>query len=189
MGAVAVVVSLIYVAVQVRHNTKWVKAQTFESVVGRLIDWHVHSQDPELARVFLEGCRNFDQLTAEDQLRFGRLGGEQAWGRVGPRVSTQEIPQKGAYSSYPPARQLPRISLKRSSKSASSATRSLPPVQPRSARGRPTSALRTSRSAPWRGVTAIIPRLGAQVQLPFRAPGARSRRARRTAGSAPPRGR
>lgn len=72
-AAVAVLISLIYLAVQIRQNTRWVKIQIFESIISKLIDWHGRTQDEGLARLYLEGRKGFESLNGEDQLRFGHL--------------------------------------------------------------------------------------------------------------------
>ena len=73
VAAVAVLISLVYLAIQVRQNTRWVKIQIFESIVSKSIDWHGRTQDEGLARLYLEGRKGFESLNSGDQLRFGHL--------------------------------------------------------------------------------------------------------------------
>ena len=81
VGAVAVVVSLVYLAIQVRQNTQQMREN---SQINRLmlqenfVSGQQHallslSMDPEFFRVWREGSRNVDNISAEDQERFGLL--------------------------------------------------------------------------------------------------------------------
>ena len=71
IGAVAVIVSLIYVGVQVRQNTQSVRSSAFQAAIRDAtdnIDQVVH--DPELNRIWLVGLRDLDSLSHEERYRF-----------------------------------------------------------------------------------------------------------------------
>ncbi len=74
VGTVGVIASLIYVALQIRQNTRGTRMATFESAVRGVQD-HTRALigDPELLRVHFAGLRNFDDLCPEDRLRFHGL--------------------------------------------------------------------------------------------------------------------
>jgi hypothetical protein len=72
LGAVGVVVTLFYLAVQIRQNTKSVRAATFQETmrdVSSLAD--LTTKDPDLARVYLAGIDDLASLPIEDRVRFG----------------------------------------------------------------------------------------------------------------------
>jgi hypothetical protein len=74
IGTIAVVASLIYVAVQIRQNTRDSRVASFESAVRGASNWHQNlAGDPEMLRVLLEGQRDYKGLSPEDRLRFQTL--------------------------------------------------------------------------------------------------------------------
>ena len=71
VGAVGVIAGLIYVAVQIRHNTRSMRISTFTSA-----NRGVHRTligNSELLRVYLAGQKGFNDLSPEDRLRFHGL--------------------------------------------------------------------------------------------------------------------
>ena len=74
VGSIAVLATLIYLAMQIRQNTRWVKIQIFESIISKLIDWHGRTQDEGLARLYLEGRKGFESLNCEPSAEFGHSG-------------------------------------------------------------------------------------------------------------------
>jgi hypothetical protein len=81
VGAIAVVVSLVYLAIQVRQNTREIREN---SEVNRLMlqenfvsgQQHVllgMAQDPEFYRVWREGTQNPHGISEEDRERFGMM--------------------------------------------------------------------------------------------------------------------
>lgn len=74
IGALAVVVSLVYLAIQVRQNTNAVRAETAREVVAsiRAVNTTVAS-DPELFRLFSTMTENPDQLSPEERGRVTHL--------------------------------------------------------------------------------------------------------------------
>ena len=74
LGAIAVVVSLIYVAGQIRQNTKTTSLSNHQnalSLFSTWTDWTV--RDPELARLFRNGLHGFDSLSPDDRFRFSQM--------------------------------------------------------------------------------------------------------------------
>ncbi len=74
VGTVGVIASLLYVAMQIRQNTRGVRMATFESAL-RGVQEHTRALigDPELLRVHFAGLASFDDLGPEDRLRFHGL--------------------------------------------------------------------------------------------------------------------
>jgi hypothetical protein len=74
VAAVAVVISLIYLAVQIRQNTESLHAATFQDIIREgnvfLRDLSVH---PELARIWRSGLDSLESLSADDRARFHYL--------------------------------------------------------------------------------------------------------------------
>jgi hypothetical protein len=74
IGGVAVVVSLIYLAGQIRQNSKLLRASTtsasnqIQSAMTTLL-----AQEPDVARVFWDGIADRDSLSEEDRRRFDPL--------------------------------------------------------------------------------------------------------------------
>jgi hypothetical protein len=80
IGGVAVVVSLVYLATQVRHsaritaqNTREVSASARESVFGAFSRWRALVADERLTRVFVLGCDDLSELSREERFQFGLL--------------------------------------------------------------------------------------------------------------------
>ncbi len=74
IGALAVVVSLAYLAVQIRHNTKTVRTSTYQAV----LDSNMRATDPILfnpqaERVYRIGRRDLSQLTADERPLFRQI--------------------------------------------------------------------------------------------------------------------
>jgi hypothetical protein len=108
VGAIGVVISLAYLAVQIRQNTRQLSQNTesaklaaseatnreFNGIRDQVI------RDPEVADLYLRGLRDFGSLDPRDRLRFGLLlqnffftfltlsEGEQLYGDEGLRGST-----------------------------------------------------------------------------------------------------
>lgn len=74
LGAVAVIVSILYLALQIRQNTRALRL----SVHHALSDSHSHynillAQNSELANLFRTGAADLAALSAEDRHQFDRL--------------------------------------------------------------------------------------------------------------------
>jgi hypothetical protein len=74
VAAVAVVVSLIYLAIQIRQNTESLHAASFQDIIREgnvfLRDLSVH---PELARIWRSGLDSLEDLSSDEQARFHYL--------------------------------------------------------------------------------------------------------------------
>ena len=73
IGAIAVVVTLMYLTMQLRQNTKAIEHSTDRAVFEDAYKWmYTLVEDPEIAELYVAGMRGDDQTTA-DRLRFGLL--------------------------------------------------------------------------------------------------------------------
>jgi hypothetical protein len=71
VGALAVVATLLYLAVQIRQNTTSVRAATFQSIMGAATAFNeTLSRDSDLMRVFTTGLTGLGALEREDAARF-----------------------------------------------------------------------------------------------------------------------
>ena len=74
LGAIAVLVSLVYLALQIRHNTMTVRAGTSAAISESLArSTEVLGADPQAARVYVLGLAGDSSLSFEDNLRFNFL--------------------------------------------------------------------------------------------------------------------
>ena len=74
IGGIAVIVSLIYVGIQIRRNTRSTRAQTFQSAHESLASVALEiAKNPELALLAKRGLTAFDQLNDDDQFQFSYL--------------------------------------------------------------------------------------------------------------------
>ena len=78
IGGIAVVVSLVYLASQIRQNSKLLKAST-ASVTQQAMNASslLMVQDTELSRIWFEGLAERDAMSKPDQMRFDPLMGVQ----------------------------------------------------------------------------------------------------------------
>jgi hypothetical protein len=72
LGGIAVVVSLVYLASQIRQNSKLLKAST-AAATTQIILSESAPQDPELSRIWWDGCADRNSLSESDQRRFDPL--------------------------------------------------------------------------------------------------------------------
>ena len=71
VGAIAVVVTLGFLAVQIRQNSRTVKASAAQSVLQSLSEaLRAAAESPDLARVINQGLTEFDKLDEADNNRF-----------------------------------------------------------------------------------------------------------------------
>ncbi len=76
VGGIAVVVSLVYLAYQIRRNTLSLQFATIQNAAQAITEiMELMARDPELLRVFHSGTHDFDALSQEDRLRFASLMG------------------------------------------------------------------------------------------------------------------
>jgi hypothetical protein len=70
-GAVAVVASLIYLALQIRQNTQEVRAAAVDSVIASIREWtRPVIENAEAAEIFYLGCQDPEQLDELQRYRF-----------------------------------------------------------------------------------------------------------------------
>ena len=71
IAAVGVVISLVYLGVQIRQNTNAVRAATYEDVADNIREFNMFvSQNSDLAGIYLRGLADPDQLTPVERLQF-----------------------------------------------------------------------------------------------------------------------
>ena len=71
LGGIGVVITLIYLAGQVRQNTRSVRISAFQTAQRDIADkLDGLSHDPELIRIFFDGNHNFESLSKEDRRRY-----------------------------------------------------------------------------------------------------------------------
>ena len=71
VSALGLVISLIYVGIQVTDNTSAMRSETASNASTEFIDWYTHmSGDPELMDVWLRGVTEPDSLDEQESLRF-----------------------------------------------------------------------------------------------------------------------
>lgn len=74
VGALAVLITLIYLAIQLRQNTIAVATSTYESAMTGFNDINVVvASHPALASLLDRGCQSTDHLTAEETVQFNFL--------------------------------------------------------------------------------------------------------------------
>ena len=71
VGAVAVLVTLGYLALQIRQNTQSVRSSTFQAAIRDMAENIDHLvRDPELNRIWHVGIHDLESLSTEDRHRF-----------------------------------------------------------------------------------------------------------------------
>jgi hypothetical protein len=71
IGAIAVVISLFYVAHQIRQNTNAVRSATAQTVHEHFANWyHLIAADAELSRIAANGLRDYALLSEQERTRF-----------------------------------------------------------------------------------------------------------------------
>jgi hypothetical protein len=76
LGGIAVVVSLVYLASQIRQNSKLLRASTASATTATNADFSsLVVQDSEVARIFREGMADRSSLSVDDMQRFDALLG------------------------------------------------------------------------------------------------------------------
>ena len=74
LGGLAVLVSLVYLALQIRQNTTSVRAAASASVAESLSRvTETMSLEPELARIWTEGLADHDSLDGDARIRFNMI--------------------------------------------------------------------------------------------------------------------
>ena len=71
LGAVAVVLSLVYVAAQVRHNTTALSRAASADAIAGIRNWNqTLIEDPVMTRIFGQGVEDINSLDADGRARF-----------------------------------------------------------------------------------------------------------------------
>jgi hypothetical protein len=71
IGALAVVISLFYVASQIRQNTNAVRSATAQTVHEHFAKWYqLVAADDELAQIVAKGLRDYTSLSEKERVRF-----------------------------------------------------------------------------------------------------------------------
>ena len=73
LGGIAVVVSLIYLASQIRQNSKLLRASTASATSQMTLSITAFLQDPHLARIWWDGCADRESLSEADRRLFDPL--------------------------------------------------------------------------------------------------------------------
>ena len=73
VGALAVIITLVYLTFQLRQNTKAIELSTYRGVIDDANQWQYKVIDsPEIAELYIAGMRG-DELSSSDRLRFSLL--------------------------------------------------------------------------------------------------------------------
>ncbi len=75
IGGLAVIVTLTYLAFQVRQGTKTLRANSVHELTENILRASATLVEPENAEVYLRGARSYSSLTPEEKLRFGVILG------------------------------------------------------------------------------------------------------------------
>lgn len=71
VGAAGVVITLLYLALQVRQNTKALRAATFQAVIDYATGFaETVARDGDLAAIFQRGMADFESLSESERFRF-----------------------------------------------------------------------------------------------------------------------
>ena len=74
LGATAVVISLVYVAIQIRQNTNETRMQRTQSLISANAEVNLQMADnKELGELFQAAVLDYQKLSGSDQMRFGAL--------------------------------------------------------------------------------------------------------------------
>jgi hypothetical protein len=74
ISAVAVVISLVYLAIQVRQNTRMMRVSTHHGVNTAFNALHVaYASDPAVSNLLVRGGEDYAQLDRDDRLRYALL--------------------------------------------------------------------------------------------------------------------
>jgi hypothetical protein len=74
LGALGVIATLGYVALQVRQNTASTRSSSYQSAITAVSEWSRGiGLDPDASRIIVSGNRDYSSLPAEDKVRYGFL--------------------------------------------------------------------------------------------------------------------
>ena len=80
LAAIGVIASLLFVAFQVRRNTKAIRNQHFEATLDHLASQFSRSLDERVATIIDKGRKNFNDLSDPEKLTFGAWANEYIMG-------------------------------------------------------------------------------------------------------------
>jgi hypothetical protein len=71
VGAIGVIGSLVYLALQVRAGSKGLFTTMRESTFNSLKEWNYYvMSDPDLAWIFQQGCKDYNSLSQKERARY-----------------------------------------------------------------------------------------------------------------------
>lgn len=71
IAAIGVIISLIYLAVQIRQNTRWLRASLADVHFRGVADWLSNvASNPELGNTYFAGNQHFEDLSDDNQRQF-----------------------------------------------------------------------------------------------------------------------
>ena len=71
VGAIGVIVSLAYLAIQIRQNTRTVRSASFQEAIRDVLEiTDALAMDPDLARIYWKGLEDFGSLDRDERRRF-----------------------------------------------------------------------------------------------------------------------
>jgi hypothetical protein len=74
IGAAATVVTLAYLAIQIRHSTRAARATSYQAAMASIAEWtRTTGSDPSLAVLFHRGIRDTRALSEQERIQFGYL--------------------------------------------------------------------------------------------------------------------
>ena len=79
IGAPAVVITLIYLALQIRHSNELAQATAHEQATDQWCETSSPLLDRTLAELFIRGCDSYVELDPTDRLRFATLFSNQVF--------------------------------------------------------------------------------------------------------------
>ncbi len=75
IGGIAVIVTLVYLAFQVRQSSTTLRANSVHELTENILRASANLVEPKNAEVYLRGARSYSSLTPEEKLRFQLLIG------------------------------------------------------------------------------------------------------------------
>ena len=74
ISGIAVVISLIYLAIQIRRNTEAERTSTYQSIVSDFGAMNNNlAGNPELSHMFVEALENYHEFNDEDKARISQM--------------------------------------------------------------------------------------------------------------------
>ena len=75
IGVIAVVISLVYLGLQVKQNTRSIRIQIVHDLSSQFREHQAAiAHDKDLADIFLRAVYSYEKLNTQEQLRFNLLG-------------------------------------------------------------------------------------------------------------------